>query len=473
MEILYRSLANNLARGIDAGIYKVGERMPGIRATSSDKGVSAATAVAAYRQLELEGYLEARPRSGFFVRPRKTFSTNEPAPVKTLKKRPSLVNSQERVLNLLEPIADPAVVKFGAAVPDASYLPTSALEQALKKAARMERKHVCNYESPVGTLALRQQIAKRMTDIGCLTEPDDIIITNGCQEAVYVALRTLTKPGDVVVMESPTFHGHLQAAESLGLKVLEIPSHPRTGISLQALEMALERWPVKACMVIPNFSNPAGACMPDKKKRELYKLLDNHDIPLIEDDIYGDLSFNQRRPSVIKSLDKKGSVIYCSSFSKNLAPGLRIGWMIAGRYHNQANYQKFTTSVSSNTIAQYTIADLMASGRFVKHLRYMRTELEKAVSVVSEAISQHFPRGTCITKPQGGYVLWIEIPDKKIDTEELARNAIKKNISIAPGSLFSASGKFHNYLRISCAVKWDAQAEEAIAILGKMIRGSA
>lgn len=466
MSNLYHVIAADLARGIEAGIYKIGEKLPGIRATSEDKGVSAATAVAAYRQLELDGYIEARPRSGFFVLPRKR-PLPEPATRPVLQKRPRLVSSQEWILSLIEDSWNPAMVNFGSAVADDSFLPTVLLEKSLRKAARMHRQCVANYAFPFGAEALREQLAKRMTSIGCFTRMDEIVVTNGCQEAIVIALKLLTQPGDTIALESPTYHGHLQAAESLGLKVLEIPSLPGKGMALEALQLALDKWPIKACLVIPNFSNPLGASMPEKNKRKLINMLARQQVPLIEDDIYGDLSFDQQRPSTLKSLDKSGNNIYCSSFSKSLSPGLRVGWMIAGKHQRQAIYQKFITSVATNSIGQLVAADMLASGQYLRHVRQLRSALSQAVLQVSNLIAESFPPGTKITKPRGGYVVWVELPEG-VDALELAELARQQGISIAPGPMFSASGKYRQFMRISCAVQWNERTRQGLTKLAAL-----
>lgn len=467
---LYRELARELARGIETGIYQPGDKLPGIRLTSSNMGVSAATAVAAYQQLELDGYIEARPRSGFYVKPRQRPNIPEPAQVGTAPTRPRLVTGQEQVLRLAEQVNYPDVVKFGAAVPDPHYLPTRAVEKALTSAARQNRARICGYEFPLGAERLRRQLARRMTEIGCLSKPEDIVITNGCQEAVHLALKSLTKPGDVIALESPTYHGHLQIADSLDLKAVEIPTHPRTGISLEALELALEQWPVKACVVIPNFSNPLGALMPEKNKKALVKLMTHFDVPLIEDDIYGDLSFNQKRPSVLKAYDRTGNVLHCSSFSKTMAPGLRIGWIMGGRFHEQIAYQKFITSISAPTLQQLAVASLLESGQYQKHLRFIRAELAQCVCNVVETIGRCFPAGTRVSNPQGGYVLWVELP-KRFDTEALAEKAIVNGVSIAPGSLFSVTRKYRNWMRLSCGVVWNQQTKKALETLALLMTG--
>lgn len=466
MDTLYSTLAREIVERIEQGLYRPGDRMPGVRVLSTQRGVSIATAVAAYRRLEDDGYIEARQRSGFYVRARAHPRAAEPG-TSAPRVRPSPVTGQELVLRLVKATNDPGVIQLGAAVPDPAYLPTRAIERALARAAR-QRLRIMAYEFPPGAPELRRQVARRMAEIGCPVDPDEVVITNGCQEALILALRAVTRPGDVVAIESPTFYGMLQALDSLGLEALEIPTHPRTGMSLEALELALERWPVKACVAVPNFSNPLGYCMPNENKRRLVALLKARGIPLIEDDVYGDLGFAQRRPSICRALPG-ADVLYCASFSKTLSSGLRIGWIAPGKHLERVEYLKYVNNLATATVPQLAIADLLESGGYERFLRQVRGDYARAVTRMVDAVTRHFPDGTKITQPEGGFVIWIELP-KEVDSFALARRALAEKISIAPGPIFSATQKYRNYIRISCACAWDARVESALAALGRMIR---
>lgn len=470
MANLYSELANHLALGIDKGIFQPGDRLPGIRVTSNNEGVSPSTVVAAYRHLEKEGYIEARARSGFYVRTRLQSKRAEPKTSKPAT-RPKPVTGQELVLQLIQNINTPGLVQLGANIPDPKFLPTRAVSRALVTIANNARHSIASYEVPPGLPELRLQIARRMAEIGCITSPDDIIITSGCQEALYLSLKTVTKPGDIVAIESPIYYGLLQAIDSLGLKALEIPTHPRHGISIEALELALEQWPVKACVVIPNFSNPLGSLMSEDRKGALVELINQHrKVTLIEDDIYGDLCFEGPRPSTLKSLDTEGNIIHCSSFSKSLSSGLRIGWIISESHHRRLAYEKFVLNCASSTINQYTACHLLETGIYERHLRTMRLGLAQNTSRLIDRVSQHFPEDTRITRPRGGMTLWVEL-SKGVDTTKLSHEALARSISIAPGQIFSSSAnKYKNCLRLNCGLAWNDQAEKAIDILGKLVR---
>ena len=464
--MLYQQLADRLQTLIAENIYEVGTRLPGVRQLSTQHEVSVSTAVSACRELEQRGLLEARPRAGYFVR-RPPAQRAAPRPGKTSVK-PRAVTGQQRVLRLLQAVNDPDIVNLGAAVPDADFLPVAVMERAFHHVLRTQRRRCMGYEFPPGAPELRAQIARRLAGHQCQVTADEVLITNSCQEAMLIALKLLTKPGDTVAVESPTYYGLLQIIESLELKALEIPTDPVSGISLDALNMALQRWPVAACILVSNFSNPLGVCMSDERKIALMHCLNTHQVPLVEDDIYGDLPFHGRRPSPIKRWDTKGLVYYCSSSSKTLSAGLRVGWLVPGSQFEKARHQQFINTLSVNTPAQLALAHFLQHGHFERSLRNSATEYAKAVARMTDRITQLFPRETRVSRPAGGFVLWIELPGEQ-DTLSLMEIALDAGVSFAPGEMFSAAGKYKHCLRLNCAVRWDARLERALITLAKLI----
>lgn len=466
---LYTELAGHIAQSIDQGIYLPGDRLPGVRVASRNERVSPATVVAAYRHLETEGYIEARPRSGYFVRSRRQGELSEPETTQPAR-RPKPVTGQELVLQLLRNINLPNVVQLGANIPDPEFLPTRSVSRALTTIANQYRHRLTDYEVPPGLPALRNHIARRLADVGCIVSPEDVLITAGCQEAVYLSLKSVTQPGDVVAIESPTYYGLLQALDSLGLKALEIPTHPRDGLSIEALKLALEQWPVKACVVVPNFSNPLGALIPDESKTQLVDLLSEYpQVTLIEDDIYGDLNFSGSRPSVIKAQDQNDQVVYCGSYSKSLSAGVRIGWAVNHKLREQLAYEKFVTNCSTSIVSQLMMAKLLDTGGYERHLRGMRVNLAQNMSRMTDLVVEHFPEDSRLTRPRGGMALWVELP-RGLDTTALFHEAMEHHISIAPGQIFTTSAeKYQHCLRLNAAVGWSRDVEKSIATLGMLI----
>ncbi|MGI1680050.1 MAG: PLP-dependent aminotransferase family protein [Cellvibrionaceae bacterium] len=489
----YKELAESFISSINEGVFQTGDKLPGIRSVCRQEDVSAATAVAAYSLLEEGGYVEARPRSGFYVSARTESHLIEPD-VSDPVLQPNLVRGQDLVLRLIQSLRHPDVVQLGAAIPADEYLPLRQVQQLISELTLQsgksitsapvddlegnllsgnnssQRSYLSQYTLP-GLPVLRQQLAKHMRNAGCEIKADDVVVTAGCQEAIYLTLKTLTIPGDIIAVESPTFYGFLQAIESLGLKVLEIPTHPKTGISLDALQLAVEQWPIKVCLVMPTFGNPIGSCMPEENKIKLVGLANEHDFHIIEDDIYGDFSFDQRRPKSLKAFDDSERVIYCSSFSKSISPGLRLGWVVSAQFKKELIYQKFIISCSTSSLSQVVIAKFLSGGHYKKHMRSMRMSTESSVKKMIGAVESYFPVDTKITKPNGGFVLWVELP-KSINTLELANQAIAHNISIAPGKLFSSTKKYDHCLRLSCAVVWTKKVDSSLKIIGRLLSQS-
>jgi DNA-binding transcriptional MocR family regulator len=328
---LYEQIADRIARLIRKGTYRTGERIPSVRTLSRQMDVSISTIVKAYFHLENQGLIEARPQSGYYVRHQMSRVLPE-SEVIQVAPTPTHVSVGELVMMVMGDMRNPDLVPLGVATPNPENLPADKLNRILSTVARRNKYQAISYEFPPGSERLRVQLAQRAMKVGCSLAPDQIVITSGCLEAVMLSLRAVCRPGDTIAIETPIFYSLLQVIEMLNLKALEIPTHPITGISLPALSYALEHNPVHACLVIPNFNNPFGSRMPEENKQELVKLLSARNIPLIENDVYGDLGFMNERPSVAKRYDTKGLVIHCSSFSKTLAPGYRVGWVVADGY---------------------------------------------------------------------------------------------------------------------------------------------
>ena len=361
------------------------------------------------------------------------------------------------------------IVKLSRATPSAELIPSAKLSKAMMEAIRKSPASCTEYEEIQGNITLRKQIAKYAFNWnGSITE-NDVITTQGCMEALVFCLKAVTEPGDTVAIESPTYFGIFNVMKSLGLKVLEIPTDPEQGADLEYLEKAIEKIPVKACLFVPNFSNPVGSLMPDHRKKQLVALLVKHQIPLIEDDIYGEMYFGKTRPKTCKSFDKEGLVILCSSVSKTLAPGYRVGWCIPGRFLDQILSIKLTHSVSSATPTQVAIGLFFETGRYDLHMRKLRKALHTQCLRYIQAISEYFPADTKVSRPQGGYVLWIEM-NAKVNAFDLFQRAMKENVSIAPGQIFSTDARFTHYIRISFGAPYSAVIDESLGKLGKLIK---
>lgn len=464
---LYREVADRIEALIEGGTLKPGERVPAVRRLAAQLQVSVSTVLEAYRLLEDARLIEARPRSGYYVL---RCSREAPRPARTETSEVAQdCADRHLVLRLLEEMGRPGLVPLGAAVPDPSLFPSARLGREMARVNR-EQPERCQTYAPVrGFESLRVQVARRLLDAGVSVTPDEVLITSGCTEAVTLSLRALTRPGDTVVVESPTYLGLIEAIGSLHLKALEIATHPSDGICLTDLESALATGQVSACVLGPTFGNPLGHCMSDEAKQRLVGLLDRHEVPLIEDDVYGELSHDGARPRAVKAFDANGRVLLCSSVSKTLAPGLRIGWTVAGAHRDAIELLKFGSSVATASAPQLALASFLESGGFDRHLRRLRGHHRELVQRMVGAVAEHMPEGTAVTRPAGGHVIWVELPEQA-DALWLYEDALAEGISIAPGPLFSPGGRYRNCFRLNCAVTWTPRVEDALRRLGGLVK---
>ena len=461
----YESLAARLTDLIREGVLTRGDRLPSVRRLARQESVSISTALHAYELLEREGIVRSHPRSGYFVEGIRDLPP-EPA-VSRPSPRPTYVNMSETVSDLLKIARQDTFVPFATAIPAPELLPVRRLNQIMSALCRRADNAGILYDLPPGNPELRRQLSRYSVDWGCSLGPDDFIITTGCMEALNLALRAAARPGAVIAIESPTYYGVLMTIESLGMKALELPTHPADGVSLPELEKLLERGKIDACLFAPNFNNPLGSLMPDENKAKLAELLERHDVPLIEDDIYGDLHFSEQRPRTVKSFDRDGRVLLCSSFSKTLAPGFRIGFVAPGRYARKLEQLKFMNTVATNSPGQLAVAEYLSGGGYDRHLRNVRRVFTEQIRVAQELTGRHFPEGTRVSRPRGGFVLWLELP-AGTDSHELYNRALERGISFLPGLVFSHGEKFRHCIRISCGKPWDERSREAFAELGAM-----
>lgn len=463
--LLYQRIAHQLAEDIRQGVYRPGERVPSVRKMSMQLNVSHATVLQAYANLEDQGMIRARPQSGFYVH--HTPALTAPTPDIAQVERPTLVTRSSIINQVLSESRRDGLIPLGAAVPHVDYLPARALHQQLAKVTRFQSQRAFSYMFSPGYEPLRRQVAIRMRDAGVVVGPEEVVITHGCVDALQMSLRVLTKPGDLIAAESPSYYGLLQLADLLGLKVIEIPCDPDTGLSLEALQLAASQWPIKALVLTARLSNPLGGSIPDARQKQLLKMAANFDIQIVEDDIYGELLFDVGSIRALKSNDTEGRVIYCSSFSKTISPGVRIGWIIPGRFQEEIQRLQTFSTHSACSVTQMAVSAYLENGGYDRHLRYIRHEYRKNISAVQLAVQRYFPEGTQMTRPTGGFILWVSLP-ARVNTKELHVQALERGISIAPGLIFSNTEQFNHCVRLNCGLPWSAEAERALKTLGEL-----
>ena len=463
----YEALADDLARSIQSGAFRPGARLPSVRQTTTARRISPSTVFQAYYLLEARGLIESRARSGYYVAARPPRLPPEPESASRPDGDSRPVDVSELVFDVLQSAMQRDLVPFGSAFPSPLLFPLPKLGRAIAAAAQDLDPWSTVDDLTPGQAELRRQISLRYLIDGIDVAPEEIIVTNGALEALNLGIAAVTKPGDAVLVESPCFYAVLQSLERNGLRAVEVPTHPRDGVDLHALEQAIVRHAPRACWLMPTFHNPLGATMPEDAKRDLVSLLAGHGIPLIEDDVYAELHYGARRPLPAKAFDRDGGVIHCSSFSKCLAPGYRIGWVAAGRFGDTIARNKLTTTLNTNVPAQRAIGRYLQGGGYDRHLRRLRATLAQQQASYIAAVSTFFPEGTKVTRATGGYFAWIELPEGR-DALSLHRRALQAGISIAPGPIFSASRGFGRCLRLNYGHPLDARIEQALQTLGAL-----
>jgi DNA-binding transcriptional MocR family regulator len=464
---LHRTVTKEITEMVRRGSLLAGDRLPSVRSLSQSRNVSPSTVLKAYETLEAAGLIEARPRSGYYVR---AIHKQSMLPATSRPRTDSTrLAVSDLVFQTLEASRNRNVIPLGSAFPSPLQFPWPKLARYLGSSARQLDPWSTVESLPPGSAELRRQIAKRYLRLGMSIGIEQIVITAGALEALNLALQCVTRPGDTIAIESPTFYGCLQAAERLGLHVVEIPMHPVEGLDIEALKSAIAKHPIRACWCMTTLQHPTGATLSQARKEELVRLLDKHGIPLIEDDAYAELQFATRMEPPAKAFDTSGGVLHCGSFSKCLAPGYRLGWVAAGRFSDEVSRAKIETSIAASLPVQQGIAHMLRHGGYDAHLAKLRRELADSQRAALESLQRHFPAGYRVAAPRGGYFLWVECaPD--VDSLEVHRQALQMGISVAPGPIFSARQQFKNYLRLNTGHPWTQTMVKGIQKIGQLLK---
>lgn len=467
-EILYLKIANIIEEQIFSETLKIGDKLPSIRALQKLHDVSLNTIKQSFLELESKSLIESRPKSGFYVSKTSNRKLLIPS-MNKLKLSEEKTTSEDLITKVFDSLSDKDITRFSIGVPDPSLLPIAKLNKGLAKVVRNLAESGTSYEPVQGSANLRRNVAKWAIVLeGKLTE-DDFVTTSGAMNAIFNCLMAVTKRGDTIAIESPVYFGIIQVAQNMGLNIIELPTHPTTGVDLEALKKVIHK--VDVCCFMSNFSNPLGSLMPDQNKKELVELLTYHNVPLIEDDLYGNLFFGTVRPKPCKYYDEAGIVMWCGSVSKTLAPGYRVGWVAPGKFKEKIIRQKMAHTVCMPSLYQEVIADFLEHGRYDHHLRNLRSTLYTNSLHFQRTIEDHFPENTKISQPQGGSFLWLEL-DKSIDTAVLYDKAIQQKIGFAPGRIFTQHDQYNNCMRLNFGLEWKEKVELDLKRLGQLVKNS-
>lgn len=465
-DVLYLKIANSVTEQIKSETLQFGDRLPSLRSAQKLYNVSLNTVKQAYMELESRSLVESRPKYGYYVSQtsQRKLALPSVAPMKDSEKKNTPQDLIDKVFGV---IGGTDITQFGLGIPGKSLLPVAKMKKCMIDVIKRKSDSGTNYEPVQGSEVLRREIAKwSMVMEGKITE-DDLVITSGAMNAVYNCLMAVTQPGDSVAVESPVYFGILQAIQLLGLKAVEIPTHPITGVDLDELKKVLPK--LSACCFVVNYNNPLGFQMPDENKKELVRMLTEYDVPLVEDDVYGNIYFGAGRPKPCKFYDEAGIVMWVGSVSKTLAPGFRVGWVAPGKFKEKIIRQKLVQTVSGPSLFSDVITDFLAHGRYDHHLRMFRKKLYANYLQIQKAVTEYFPDNTKISEPKGGFMLWLEL-DKRICTEDLYDVAFEQKINFAPGRMFSQHNQYQNCMRLNYAMEWTDRVENDLEKLGKMIK---
>ncbi|MFL9922735.1 PLP-dependent aminotransferase family protein [Herbaspirillum lusitanum] len=477
---LYKQFAEQLAASISAGVLQPGEKIASVRLASQQHKLSVTTVVRAYELLESRGVIESHPQSGYFVRKQ---ALADQAPAARVASAPAYIDNpayqqstevdvSRLVLATLKTIQQDGTVPLGSPYPNPALFPSQRITQYTARITRNASQSSVFDDLPPGHPDLLRQIARRYLENGLKVDPADIVVTVGATEAINLCLQAVARPGDTVAVETPTFYAMLHAIERLGMRALEIPTDPQFGIDVDALEHAIKTQKVSACMVMPNFQNPLGFQMPDTAKQRLVQLAREHDMPLIENGVYGELHYGNAHPTSLKTYDRPGEqglVLHCSSFSKSLTSAYRIGWAMPGRYRAQVEKLKFLNTLATPTVPQRAIAEYLTQGGYERHLRRVRRIFTQQRDLMRHFVLRFFPEGTQVSEPQGGYVLWVELP-AGVDAMELYRRCLALGITIAPGRIFAATNRYSHFIRLNYSYTWSKEIEQALKLVGKLVQ---
>ena len=468
MQMLYEQLAEDIEKSVSEGVLGSGDRLPSIKAASRARRMSVTTVRRAYTLLESRGVIESRPQSGHFVRERLEAAHAHLPARSAPPESPAEVDISLLVLSTLKSIQGHQASALGSPYPDPALFPWARIQRHTQAIARRFRAWSVMDDIPPGNPEMIKQIARRHLASGLMVDPAEVVVTVGATEAINLCLQAVARPGDTIAVESPTYYAMLMAIERMGMRAVEVPTHPVHGMDVSALARLVERQRIDACMTMPNFQNPLGFMMPDAAKQALVALATQHDMPVIENGVYNELHFGDVPPTTLKSFDTQGLVLHCSSFSKTISAGVRIGWTLPGRYRQQVERLKFLNTLATPAISQLAIAEYLGRDGMDHHLRAVRKALAQRAEIMRSAVLRFFPAGTKVSGPRGGYLLWVELPGG-VDTMTLYRSALERGITIAPGRIFSNANLYANFMRLNYSYSWSRETEAAIRELGKMV----
>lgn len=458
----YEIFTRDIEMNINNGIYKPGYRLPSVRQIKEQYALSISTVQSGFEHLMIRGLVESIPKSGYYV----AYSAEVP-----------------KVNNFIQPFVRDAtfahhlhltssirneekLTEFNATAPGDLMMPQKLILRTMQQVIREKGASLLRYYPSHGSAELRDNIIGRAATFQNIIRPEELLVTDGALQGLYIALASICEPGDVIAVESPCVFSALEVIRVLRLKVIEIPVDLQTGFDISFFKRACENVKIKAAIITANFHNPTGLLLSDEQKRALVSIAHQYNVALLENDIYGDLNFQGNRPSTFKTFDDSGLVLTYSSVAKTLSPGIRLGWLAAGKFSHRAEQIRFALGRSVSPLNQEIINRLIKGGSYDRHLRRFKMQLAKNAQFIKHTIAAYFPKETYITTPAGGYSIWVKMPDGT-DMSNFYDQCKQMGIRFTPGFTFSFSDSYNNYFRVVIANTISAKKISLIKHIGE------
>jgi GntR family transcriptional regulator/MocR family aminotransferase len=474
---LYHQIESYIRAGILSGSLPTDMRLPACRQLASDLGVNRTTVENAYAKLEADGLVFSRMGSGTYVLPinpipqitKNKHDKKFPLWQESVQDR-NILSKADMVDEQLQQAGHPKPISFASGISDTRQFPIEEFRKVLQTVMRRDQISALEYGERNGYAPLREGIAHILASQGLQVHPENILITAGSQQAIFLASQVLLKPGDIVLVEEPTYSVAIDLFRALGFHIVGIPldSH---GMQVEKLEKLLQQHHPKLIYTIPNFHNPTGTCLSSARRRELIVLAERYNIPILEDDFVGDLRYEGHAQPSLKALDPGGQVIYISTFSKMLMPGLRVGFIVADGpvFESLLNFKRLS-DLATSTLIQRALDAYVNVGRYQAYIRRSSQTFRKRRDVMLNAIKQHLPKAVSFDEPRGGLFIWLRLP-KSLSAEKLLPLACKEGVAFVPGNYFFIDGiSGDEWLRLNFASQPEEDIEEGIKRLGKAIR---
>ncbi len=445
-EPIYRQITRHLASQIEAGVLGPGTRLPPTRDLARQLGIARISVVAAYEELKAAGYISAHVGRGTFVTRRSALT--EPAEAGTSALTGAGRSQIAPLRDLLALSERPGVINFAQGTPAESFLPVDLIRRAINTVLERDGATAIAYEVPEGYPPLREAVAAMVARIGIRVRADEVLITGGCQQALDLAVQALLNPGDVLLTSNPTYAGILEITQARGVTAIGVPVDA-DGMQTDPLESLIIEHRPRLLYIAPTYHNPTGTVMPLNRRRHLLDVAARYHLPVLEDGVYEDLTYAGTPPPPLKALDEHDIVLYASSFSKLLMPGMRVGYLlVSGRLYRRLVRVKGAADICTPALNQRAIHLALTSGQIAEHLTHVQALCRTRRTAILEAVATHLPEVRWI-EPAGGLYLWLELPHSGPTATELYLQAVQEGVAFAPGPLFHTDGQGAYHLRLN------------------------